>query len=98
VTADGQAIDPATLTLILQIIMQIIGTCKKQGASTMEIVGQVRTGTARSRMRRKLRSELGSDEYKRRGGAKYADKIINAGMGAKVADIKGFVKESLGEE
>lgn len=94
VAIPGEAIDPASITLIITAITSLIGLCRNKGASQAESVAAIRSGKGKQKLRNALKKELGKDEYKKRGGNDYADKVIAAGMAAKVTEVRSFVAET----
>lgn len=98
VSEPGQAIDPASITLILTLVTGFIGRCRSRGATQAQAVAAIRSGDGRRRLRDGLKRELGSKEYKRRGGNDYADKVIAAGIAARAADVRSFVAEAYAAE
>lgn len=95
VTEDGQAVDPATIAMLLQLARQLVSGCLNRKSTQAEAVAMIRNPNAKTKrkLREKLRAEIGSAEYKRRGGSKYADKVIQAGAKAKVLEVRKFVSE-----
>jgi hypothetical protein len=93
-TSDEMIIDQAASFLLIEtLITGLVKACRKKGASQADAVAAIRQGKGKHKLRAALKRSLGTGEYTRRGGKNYADKVIAAGMAAKVSEVRSYVSE-----
>jgi hypothetical protein len=93
-TVDGQMLDPVIFSLALQIFTTIVAGCKgKASAHQMAMVARKPTPPVKRKFRSELIAELGRDEYRARGGPRYADKMFAAAAKLKLKEAKELVEQ-----